>query len=102
LKSALKYSKIQIELVPDRSQSYYYHGKLLYEKKEYENAVIYLEKAVELNPGMRRYRLVLAKAYAGAGLIEKARETYDNFIDEPLKDLWKEEEMLKEAAPKPR
>lgn len=102
LKSALKYSKIQIELVPDRSQSYYYHGKLLYEKKEYENAVIYLEKAVELNPGMRRYRLVLAKAYAGAGLIEKAQETYDNFIDEPLKDLWKEEEMLKEATPKPR
>lgn len=51
---------------------------------------------------MRRYRLVLAKAYTGAGLIEKARETYDNFIDEPLKDLWKEEEMLKEATPKPR
>jgi len=102
LKSAIKYSKIQMELMPDRSQSYYYHGKLLYEKKDYKDAVIYLEKAVRLNPDMRRYRLVLAKAYAGAGLIDKARETYKNFINEPLKDLWKEEEMLKESTPEPK
>jgi len=89
-------------LLKRTANSYEAWGFLEYKQGHYEDAVIYLEKAVGLNPGMRRYRLVLAKAYAGAGLIEKAREIYDNFIDEPLKDLWKEEEMLKEAAPKPR
>jgi len=35
LESAIKYSKIQMELMPYRSQSCYYHGKLIYEKKDY-------------------------------------------------------------------
>ncbi len=71
-------------------------------RKIIKDAVVYLEKAVRLNPDMRRYRLVLAKAYASAGLIDKALETYKNFINESLKDLWKEEEMLKESTPEPR
>ncbi len=102
LKTALKYSQRLIELLPDHPQPYYYHGKLLYDLKDYSQAVIFLEKAVQANPDIRRYRLVLAKAYAAAGMLEKAQATYNNYLKEPLKDLWQEEEMLKETPPVPR
>jgi len=99
LDKALAYSLREIELSPDKPHSFYYHGKLLYEKKEYEKAVGYLLKAVELNPEIRRYRLVLAKAYAGMGNVVKAKETYSDYLNESLNDLWKEEEMLKGDSP---
>jgi len=102
LTTALKYSARQMELQPDHPQTYYYHGKLFFQNKDYANAIKYLELAVRYNPDIKRYRLVLAKAYAGAGLKEKARETYTNYLNEPLKDLWQEENMLKETPPQPR
>ncbi|PIS27155.1 MAG: hypothetical protein COT43_11975 [Candidatus Marinimicrobia bacterium CG08_land_8_20_14_0_20_45_22] len=99
LDKALLYSQREIDLSPDKPHSFYYHGKLLYEKKEYEKAVRYLLKAVEHNPEIRRYRLVLAKAYAGMGNVVKAKETYSDYLNESLNDLWKEEEMLKGESP---
>jgi len=35
-------------------------------------------------------------------MIDKARETYTNYLNEPLKDLWQEENMLKGTPPPPR
>jgi len=102
LTAALKYSVRQMELQPNHPQPYYYHGKLLLQKKDYASAVTYLETAVRYNPDIKRYRLVLAKAYAGAGMMDKARETYTNYLNEPLKDLWQEENMLTETPPQPR
>ncbi|MDD5766353.1 MAG: hypothetical protein PHW79_08945 [Candidatus Marinimicrobia bacterium] len=99
LDKALAFSQREIDLSPDKPHSFYYHGKLLYEKKEYEKAVSYLIKAVELNPEIRRYKLVLAKAYAGMGNVAKAKETYSDYLNESLNDLWKEEEMLKGESP---
>jgi len=99
---ALKYSARQIELQPDHPQTYYYHGKLCLQNKDYASAIKFLEMAVQYNPDIKRYRLVLAKAYAGAGQMEKARATYTNYLNEPLKDLWQEENMLKETPPPPR
>ena len=99
---ALKYSARLIELQPEHPQTYFYHGKLLFQNKDYKNAVKYLEKAVQYNPDIKRYRLVLAKAYAGAGMPEKARATYANYLNEPLKNLWQEENMLRETPPPPR
>jgi hypothetical protein len=51
---------------------------------------------------VQRYRLVLAKCYAGAGMREKAAQTYQNFLDESLMDLWQEESTLREEPPAPR
>jgi len=99
---ALKYSERQMQLQPNHPQTYYYHGKLYFQIKDYENAIKYLELAVQHNPDIKRYRLVLAKAYAGAGQMIKARETYLNYLNEPLKDLWQEENMLTETPPQPR
>lgn len=101
-KTAIKYSARLIELLPAHPQAYYYHGKLLYAAKEYSQAVVFLEKAVQGNKEIRRYRLVLAKAYAAAGMVEKAQSVYSNYLKEPLKELWQEEEMLKEAPTLPR
>jgi tetratricopeptide (TPR) repeat protein len=101
-KTAIKYSARLIELLPNHPQAYYYHGKLLYATREYSQAVVFLEKAVQANKEMRRYRLVLAKAYAAAGMVDKAQLVYHNYLKEPLKELWQEEEMLKEAPTLPR
>jgi len=101
-KTAIKYSARLIELLPNHPQAYYYHGKLLYAAKEYSQAVVFLEKAVQGNKEIRRYRLVLAKAYAAAGMVDKAQLVYHNYLKEPLKELWQEEEMLKEAPTLPR
>jgi len=100
--AALKYSERLMDLQPEHPQTYYYHGKLYMQNKDFANAVQYLEKAVLYNPDIKRYHLVLAKAYAGAGMIDKARETYTNYLNEPLKDLWQEENMLKGTPPPPR
>jgi len=102
LRKALHYSRRQIELLPDHPQPYYYHGKLFFEKKDYTQAIQYLKKAVELRPKIERYRLVLAKAYAGAGQKDKAQEIYTNVFEEALDHLWKEEEALKQTPPVPR
>lgn len=102
IKAALKYSERLMDLQPEHPQTYYYHGKLYMQNKDFHNAVKYLETAVLYNPDIKRYRLVLAKAYAGAGLTDKARETYTNYLNEPLKDLWQEENMLKGTPPSPR
>ncbi|HPC35603.1 MAG TPA: tetratricopeptide repeat protein [Candidatus Marinimicrobia bacterium] len=102
INGALKYSARLIDLQPEHPQTYYYHGKLLFQNKDYKKAVQYLEKAVQYNPDIKRYRLVLAKAYAGAGMPQKARATYANYLNEPLKDLWQEENMLKGTPPPPR
>jgi tetratricopeptide (TPR) repeat protein len=102
LDQALRFSAKQLELVSDHPYPYYYHGKLLYEKKEYQEALPFFEKAVELSPNVQRYRLVLAKCYAGAGMREKAAQTYQNFLDESLMDLWQEESTLREEPPAPR
>lgn len=91
----LQYKEIK-KAVP----SYYYHGKILHENKDFNKAVIYFEKSLEMKPADQRYRLILAKAYAGAGLMEKAKETYSNFINEPLKDFWLEENPQKEGPAK--
>lgn len=95
---ALQYSQKQMELLPEHPQPLYYHGKLLYEMKRFTEAVEYLERAVSLSPRVQRYRLILAKAYAGAGQIDKARATYQNFLHESVDNLWSEEENLKEPA----
>ena len=97
-----KYSARLIELQPEHPQTYFYHGKLLFQNKDYKNAVKYLEKAVQYNPDIKRYRLVLAKAYAGAGMPDKARATYANYLNEPLKNLWQEENMIRGTPPPPR
>lgn len=102
LEQALRFSTKQLELLSDHPYPYYYHGKLFYEKKQYRDALPFLEKAVELSPNVQRYRLVLAKCYAGAGMREKAVQTYQNFLNEPLKDLWQEEAALREESPLPR
>lgn len=102
LDKALKYSQEQIELLPERPHPYYYQGKLYLAQKKYQQAIRRLEKAVELSPDVQRYRLVLAKAYAGAGNLEAAHRTYQNFINEPLQNLWEEEELLKETPPEPQ
>ncbi len=102
LDKAFHYSTSQLELLPDHPHPHYYHGKLLYEKKLYREAIPYLEKAVAISPDVQRYRLVLAKCYGGAGLLKKASQTYKNFLNEPLKDLWTEEEMLREDPPEPK
>lgn len=102
LKTALKFSEKQLELLPSHSQSWYYHGKLLYEQKNFSQAVKFFEKAVVLNPEIMRYRYILSKAYARAGMKEKAIKTYKNYLNEPLEDLWKEEKMLIEKPPIPK
>ncbi len=102
LKKALRYSRRQIDLLPEHPQPYYYHGKLYFEKKEYDKAVQYLNKAVEMRPKIERYRLVLAKAYAGTGQKEKAQKIYTDVFEEALDNLWKEEEALKQTPPTPR
>lgn len=99
---ALQFSEKQLKLFPDHPHPLYYHGKLLFEMKRYAEAIPYLERAVSLSPDVQRYRLILAKAYAGAGLIEKAGETYQNFLNEPIDNLWSEEDLLKEEPPEPR
>jgi len=100
--TALKYSRRQMELLPGHPQPYYYHGKLLFEQQKYADAIPFLEKAVENNPDIKRYRLILAKAYAGAGLADQAKTIYREYLSEQLKDLWQEEEMLRETPPEPR
>ncbi len=102
LDKAVQYSLKQLELLPDHPHPLYYHSKLLFEMKRYHDAIPYLEKAVAISPEVHRYRLLLAKCYAGAGLVDKAEEIYQNFINEPLKDLWTEEEMLREEPPEPK
>lgn len=99
---ALQFSLKQMELLPDHPHPLYYHGKLLFELNRYTDAIPYLEQAVSISPDVQRYRLILAKTYAGAGLLEKARETYTNFLNEPINNLWSEEEALKEEPPAPR
>jgi len=99
---ALQFSQKQLALFPDHPHPLYYHGKLLFELNRYNDAIPYLEQAVAISPDVQRYRLILAKTYAGAGLTEKARETYTNFLNEPINNLWSEEELLKEEPPEPR
>ena len=99
---ALDYSSRLLKLMPDHPHPYYYHGKLLFELKRYTEAVTYLEQAVALSPEVQRYRLILAKAYAGAGQKDRAKAIYTNFINEPIGNLWSEEELLKEEPPEPR
>jgi len=99
---AMQFSQKQLELLPNHPHPLYYHGKLLFELNRYTEAIPYLEQAVSISPDVQRYRLILAKAYAGAGLLEKARETYTNFLNEPITNLWSEEELLKEEPPEPR
>jgi len=102
LDQALRFSAKQLELLGAHPYPYYYHGKLFFEKKKYQAALPFFEKAVELSPNVQRYRLVLAKCYAGAGLREKAAQTYQNFLNESLMDLWQEESTLREEPPAPR
>lgn len=102
LAAAIGYSERILNLLPNHPQALYYHGKLYYAAKNYSQAALFLEKAVQSNPEIRRYRLVLAKAYAAAGMREKAQATYSNYLKEPLKELWQEEEMFKESAVQPR
>ena len=99
---AMQFSQKQLTLLPDHPHPLYYHGKLLFELNRYNDAIPYLEKAVAISPDVQRYRLILAKTYAGAGLTDKARETYTNFLNEPINNLWSEEELLKEEPPEPR
>jgi tetratricopeptide (TPR) repeat protein len=102
LDQALRFSAKQLELLGDHPYPYYYQGKILFEKKQYSEALPFFEKAVELSPNVQRYRLVLAKCYAGAGMREMAAQTYQDFLNEPLKDLWQEEATLREEPPLPR
>lgn len=102
MEKALHYSQKQIALLPEHPQPLYYHGKLLFEMNRFQAAIEYLEKAVSRSPNVQRYRLILAKAYAGAGLIDKARATYANFLHESVDNLWSEEENLKEAPAESR
>ena len=97
LKRALNYSEKHLDLSYGRAKSHYYHGKMLFEMKRYDESVKYLEKAVELNSRTQRYKLVLAKAYAHAGQMDKAEQVYKNFINEPLGDLWIEEKIQTES-----
>lgn len=102
MNKALQFSEKQLELLPKHPHPLYYHGKLLFELNRYTEAIPYLEQAVALSPDVQRYRLILAKTYAGAGQLEKARETYTNFLNEPITNLWSEEDLLKEKPPEPR
>jgi tetratricopeptide (TPR) repeat protein len=99
---AVEYSAKQLALLPDHPYPLYYHSKLLFEMKQYQDAIPFLERAVSISPDVHRYRLLLAKCYAGAGLVEQAEQIYQNFINEPLKDLWTEEELLRDEPPEPK
>jgi len=99
LPRALRYSEKQLQYSPQKSISNFYHGKLYFEMQDYPRAVLYLQKAVDLNPARQRYRLILAKAYAGAGQPDRARAVYAEFLNEPVSDLWQEEERLRDTAP---
>lgn len=49
-------------------------GRIAYMRRDYEGAIVHLERALELSPGSDQLHHTLAMAYRGVGDVEAARE----------------------------
>jgi tetratricopeptide (TPR) repeat protein len=56
-------------------------GTSLYEKGDFDKALLSLEEAVKLNPANEKARLLLAQTYEARGNLEKAIVEYQEYIE---------------------
>jgi tetratricopeptide (TPR) repeat protein/TolB-like protein len=69
-----------LERYPDEKEAYYYLGNYRYSERQFEEAVVSLTKAVELDPFYEPAINLLAYAYAGTGDYKNAINAIDRYI----------------------
>lgn len=82
---SINYFKRITEIVPDYPDAYFYMGSAYYKLKEYEEAIPYLEKALELDPlgiGKGYFSTIfIGDSYMELGNYEKAVESYEKSLE---------------------
>ena len=83
-----------IDLFPDSADINFYQGQVFYEKQDYENAVKYLKKSIEIKPTPRAYH-TLGLSY---GELKKHKDALDCFNKEvEITPILKNREILDNA-----
>ena len=70
-----------VELLPDDPDMNLTAGRIFMQKQEFEQALLYIKKSVELDPSNTQSIRNLAQIYYDTGNMEKSIETYEDAIN---------------------
>ena len=69
--------------IPDHAMTIHYIGKSLYFTGKYTDAIAYLRKSIEMNPGDKEVLYLLGNSYNEAGKIDNAYKIYSHLRPDP-------------------
>lgn len=78
---------LALQLYPNEIEINIRHAQLISQKKNPQEAIIYLEKFKETNPEDSNLIFALASLYSQAGIQSKAIENYENLLDQDNEDI---------------
>lgn len=67
-------------LDPSYSVAFFNIGSIMGRTRRYNNAIIYFKKAIDAEPQYDEYHLSLARAYLGAGLVDRSIEVLEELL----------------------
>ena len=94
IKERNKAVQIAVQMFPESADINFYRGQIYYENKDYENAVKYLTKSIEINPTPRAYH-TLGLSYSELNNFAEALYCFNREVE--VTPILKNREILSQA-----